>query len=145
MVSCDYILDNSHKNDYNYFSVVFGSLKMNNELAKALEILYDMEKNNFFMNQSINALNSEIEKFAYVPEITKPKEVVCCSECVEGWVSSCVTVLAFIGAIVYSIYKPTTATLFDNKVLFWFIGLVLGAIFGALVGLLFVPKRRDIN
>ncbi|MBQ2694333.1 MAG: hypothetical protein IJF57_02180 [Clostridia bacterium] len=47
---------------------------MNNELTKALEMLYDMEKNNYYMTRSIEKLDVEIQKLGIRKDIDAPKK-----------------------------------------------------------------------
>lgn len=107
MVSCDCIIDSSHKNDYNNFDTDLGVCILNNELVRVLGMLYDMEMNNYYMARGIEKLNEEIQKLAIKKTFAIPQKRYMRSTTGEG-LTVCLIVSIIIAFAVFFIYEDNS-------------------------------------
>ena len=128
---------------------------MNNaELKKKISVLYDMELNNYLMNEMISRLDDRISSLGKKKKYSAPKKARTDKEVILGIIGTGAFIFAIIGAIGGLIYNfCADEGLLDLILGFFFYpftwgsaGALIGAVLGLIVGLVvFILDKKDIE
>ena len=107
---------------------------MASKLEQGIEILYNMELNNYFMTIAIQNLDAAIYKLGIPKKIIRPTEK---KNDFKIYKAVCGTafVCAIIGAIIRAIIEFANRSGFFWKIAYAIAGLIVGIIYGALIGI----------
>ena len=112
---------------------------MNNELSKALEMLYDMEKNNYYMTRSIEKLDVEIQSLGIRKNIVAPQKRYSTSDDAGGVIA----VVALFISIVIAVICGCSFDSFWVGVLVFFFSLIAISFLGVFLMTIFEDREAE--
>lgn len=128
---------------------------MNNaELKKKISVLYDMELNNYLMNEMISRLEDRIDSLGKKRNIAAPQKAGKDSDLLIGSMGTGALIFAIIGAVWGLIYNFVFEEGFFSKVLGFFFypftcgaaGVFIGGVLGLIVGLILLHfDKKEIE
>ena len=94
---------------------------LNNELIRALGMLYDMEMNNYYIARSVEKLDEEIQKLGVRKNITARQSNYSVSEETFG----CLTLVSLFISVIIAIVIGNIADSFWIGLLSWFVSFLV--------------------